>query len=78
VLLLTRTVSGETPAIALITVAVLYVYGLLSVSLGKALARGAAIAAAVVTILSAIWAHHEGSGATDAKATHGHSSRSAP
>ena len=61
VLLLTKTVSGEAPVIALIAAAVLCVYGLLSLlspSLGKALARGAAIAAAVVTILSAIWAHH--------------------
>jgi hypothetical protein len=80
-LLLTKTVSGEAAVIALIAAAVLSVYGLLSLlsaSLGKTLARGAAIAAAVVTILSALWAHHESSGTSRAKSAHSQSSRSAP
>jgi hypothetical protein len=62
-LLATETVSDESAVIALIVGAVLCVYGvlsLLSASLGKALAGGVAVAAAVVTILSALWAHHDG------------------
>jgi hypothetical protein len=49
-------------AIGLIAFAMLCVYGLLSLlsaTLGKALARAAGLAAAVITILSALWAHHE-------------------